>query len=113
MRFSFTLTTWLRLCRRPRERPLTLPQQNVQRAHLGWVPCYPPGWLRPSQGETMFRRISRTRQALAAAAAVAALALAACGGGGGGTSGTGTLSMSLTDAPACGFDQVNVTITDI
>ncbi|MGE5115421.1 MAG: DUF4382 domain-containing protein [Betaproteobacteria bacterium] len=61
----------------------------------------------------MFRRISRTRQALAAAAAVAALALAACGGGGGGTSGTGTLSMSLTDAPACGFDQVNVTITDI
>ncbi|HSN32689.1 MAG TPA: DUF4382 domain-containing protein, partial [Ideonella sp.] len=61
----------------------------------------------------MFRRISRTRQALAVAAAAAALALAACGGGGGGTSGTGTLQMSLTDAPPCGYDNVFVTIAKV
>ncbi len=43
-----------------------------------------------------------------------ALALAACGGGGGdgssSTSNTGTLSVSMTDAPACGFDHVFVTV---
>lgn len=43
-------------------------------------------------------------------------ALSACGGGGGGggsgtaSSGSGTLAVSLTDAPACGFDAVNVTV---
>lgn len=43
--------------------------------------------------------------------------LAACGGGGGGDSSvsvpapnTGTLRISLTDAPACGFDKVYVTV---
>lgn len=45
---------------------------------------------------------------------VAALALGACGGGGGSAgSGSGTLQLSLTDAPACGFDAVNVTITGL
>ena len=50
---------------------------------------------------------------------VAAAALAACGGGGGGDAGqpsvstTGTLRVSLTDAPACGFEQVNVSIERI
>ncbi|MDE2398718.1 MAG: DUF4382 domain-containing protein [Burkholderiales bacterium] len=45
---------------------------------------------------------------------VAALALGACGGGGGSSgSGSGTLQLSLTDAPACGFDAVNVTITGL
>lgn len=46
--------------------------------------------------------------------------LAGCGGGGGSTSSTptpstqtGTLQVSLTDAPACGFDQVNVTVSKI
>ncbi|MDQ1813736.1 DUF4382 domain-containing protein [Massilia sp. CCM 9210] len=62
----------------------------------------------------------------------AALALTACGGGGGnpginrpGGSGngtttppalggtSGTLNVSLTDAPACGFDAVNVTISKV
>ncbi|MDQ1922222.1 DUF4382 domain-containing protein [Massilia pseudoviolaceinigra] len=62
----------------------------------------------------------------------AALALTACGGGGGspganrtGGSGngnttppalggtTGTLDVSLTDAPACGFDAVNVTVSKV
>ena len=36
--------------------------------------------------------------------------LAACGGGGGGSQGTGTLGVSMTDAPACGYDAVNVTV---
>ena len=52
------------------------------------------------------------RTSTAAACAAATLLLAACGGGGGdaGTSGTGTLRASLTDAPSCGYDAVNVTI---
>lgn len=47
------------------------------------------------------------------AAAGLALVLSACGGGGGGTGGTGTLQMSLTDAPACGYDHVYVTISQL
>ncbi len=41
--------------------------------------------------------------------------LAACGGGGGGNSSaeTGTLKVALTDAPACGYDAVNVTIQKV
>jgi hypothetical protein len=44
--------------------------------------------------------------------------LAACGGGGGGDgssggSNTGTLRLALTDAPACGYDAVNVTVQKI
>ncbi|MET0210133.1 MAG: DUF4382 domain-containing protein [Burkholderiaceae bacterium] len=42
--------------------------------------------------------------------------VAACGGGGGigGTGGTlGTLRMSITDAPSCGYDEVNVTIEKV
>lgn len=46
-----------------------------------------------------------------------ALLATACGGGGGGISGTGaqmgTLKLALTDAPACGFDAVNVTIEKV
>jgi hypothetical protein len=41
------------------------------------------------------------------------LLVAGCGGGsggGGGIGGTGLMRVSLTDAPACGYDQVNVTI---
>lgn len=41
-----------------------------------------------------------------------ALLLAGCGGGGG-SSAPGTLGVSLTDAPACGFDAVNVTVTKV
>lgn len=41
--------------------------------------------------------------------------LAACGGGGGSasTEGSGTLRLALTDAPACGYDAVNVTIEKV
>jgi hypothetical protein len=46
---------------------------------------------------------------LAAAGAAAAIVLAACGGGSS-DPGTGTLRVALTDAPACGYDAVNVTI---
>ncbi len=44
----------------------------------------------------------------------AAATLAACGGGGGGDSAPkGTLGVSMTDAPACGFDAVNVTVSKV
>jgi hypothetical protein len=42
--------------------------------------------------------------------------VAGCGGGGsgdGGASGSGTLGISLTDAPACGFDAVSVTVSKV
>ena len=41
--------------------------------------------------------------------ALAVAGLAACGGGGG-DGGSGSLRLALTDAPACGYDAVNVTI---
>lgn len=37
--------------------------------------------------------------------------VAACGGGN--TGGTGIIGVSLTDAPACGFDAVNVTVAKV
>lgn len=54
-----------------------------------------------------------------AVSAAATLLLTACGGGGGSSSGTsntsgnGTLRLALTDAPACGFDAVNVTVQKV
>jgi len=57
---------------------------------------------------------------LLAGSALIATALVACGGGGGSggstpttTASTGTLSVALTDAPACGFDSVNVTVNKV
>jgi len=54
------------------------------------------------------------RSTAALAALAAALSLAACGGGGGGIGGTGastgTMHFAMTDAPACGYDEVNITI---
>lgn len=44
---------------------------------------------------------------------VLAALVAGCGGGGGGASAPGTLGVSLTDAPACGFDAVNVTVNKV
>lgn len=63
---------------------------------------------------TTFKRFS-----LATTSAIAAAALVACGGGGGDPGSTpppstmGTISASLTDAPACGFDAVNVTVSKV
>ena len=45
--------------------------------------------------------------------ACAALVLGACGGGGGGGTPTGTLAVHMTDAPACGFDHVYVTVSQV
>jgi hypothetical protein len=53
---------------------------------------------------------------LIAAVVIAAGAslVAGCGGGGGGIGGTGspegTMRLSITDAPACGYNEVNITI---
>lgn len=55
----------------------------------------------------------------AALAGFVLVGLAACGGGGGGTTdassadGSGTLRLAMTDAPACGFNAVNVTVDRI
>lgn len=45
-------------------------------------------------------------------ASLLAALVAGCGGGGG-SSTSGTLGVSLTDAPACGFDAVNVTVSKV
>jgi hypothetical protein len=59
---------------------------------------------------------------LLAGSVIAAISLTACGGGGGGSGDSaapapvataGTLKVSLTDAPACGFDAVNVTVNKV
>ena len=58
-------------------------------------------------------RFSKLGTGCGAVAAAAAL-LAACGGGGGGsTEAQGTLRMAITDAPACGFEKVYVTVDRI
>jgi hypothetical protein len=57
-----------------------------------------------------------TSRIMAAGSVVLALLLASCGGGGGiGGTGmdTGTLRVKLTDAPACGFNEVNVTVLKV
>jgi hypothetical protein len=41
------------------------------------------------------------------------LLIAGCGSDGGGSSQPGTLGISMTDAPACGFDAVNVTVSKV
>lgn len=49
----------------------------------------------------------------ALAAAAIAVLLAACGGGGSSSNAPGTLRVALTDAPACGYDEVNVTVQKV
>ncbi len=49
-----------------------------------------------------------------ASAAALLIGLSACGGGGdGGISGTGVMRLSITDAPACGYDHVYVTVEKV
>ena len=64
--------------------------------------------------------IKLTRISLATSTVLAAAALVACGGGGGGNdspapapSPMGTVRASLTDAPACGYDEVNITVVKV
>jgi hypothetical protein len=47
------------------------------------------------------------------AALVLAAFVAGCGGGSGDGGGSGTLGVSLTDAPACGFNAVNVSVSKV
>lgn len=56
-----------------------------------------------------------TRRNISLVASLSAAGLlAACGGGGGESAQTqGTLSVAMTDAPACGYDAVNVTVNKI
>ena len=60
---------------------------------------------------------SLTLRVSAALTSVIAVGIAACGGGGSGSgpdaSATGTLRLSLTDAPACGYDNVWVTVEKV
>jgi hypothetical protein len=65
---------------------------------------------------------SLAKKCLIASAIASIGVLSACGGGGGGTGTSipvpppaqfGTLKVGLTDAPACGFDQVNVTVSKV
>lgn len=55
----------------------------------------------------------RRRAVLAALAISAALVVGACGGGVTTSTAQGTLRVALTDAPACGFDHVYVTVERI
>jgi hypothetical protein len=41
------------------------------------------------------------------------VSVAGCGSDGGGSTQPGTLGVSLTDAPACDFDEVNVTVSKV
>lgn len=51
---------------------------------------------------------------LAGAALLTGLSLlSGCGGGGGDSSPTGTLSLSITDQPACGYDNVFITVEKV
>lgn len=64
----------------------------------------------------LFRSTPRLATGLAALSLAAVLS--ACGGGGGsdgtgGTASSGTLRVALTDAPSCGFDEVNVTVQKV
>lgn len=59
--------------------------------------------------------LTKFKAALGAAAVLLA-GLSGCGGGGGGDggiSGTGVMRMSITDAPACGYDAVYITIEKV
>ena len=58
------------------------------------------------------KRFNLTRMATLLLTLFMALVMAGCGGSSTGT-GTGTLGVSLTDAPACGFDAVNVTVSKV
>ena len=49
----------------------------------------------------------------AALTSMIAVGIVACGGGGTDVSATGTLRLSLTDAPACGYDSVWVTVEKV
>jgi hypothetical protein len=59
-------------------------------------------------------KIRNITTALGVSAVALLIGLTGCGGGGdGGISGTGVMRLSLTDAPACGYDEVNITVEKV
>lgn len=60
-----------------------------------------------------FDNYSKSKSLAWLTASLLAVLVTGCGGGGGGGSAPGTLGVSLTDAPACGFDAVNVTVVKV
>jgi hypothetical protein len=58
---------------------------------------------------------SKTTLSIAMLALASALSLVGCGGGGSAaaTDSNGTVAFSMTDAPACGYDHVNVTVEKV
>ena len=78
--------------------------------------CAATGFKSQPGGHTTIERKARIMKKLfhstpfkAVIGATALAALAACGGGDD-SGGQGTLRLAMTDAPACGFDAVNVTV---
>lgn len=61
---------------------------------------------------TLLRSAALRRTCFFSTTALAAAALVACGGGGGSTA-QGTLRLALTDAPACGYDHVYITVDKV
>jgi hypothetical protein len=59
-----------------------------------------------------FHNYSKSKPQAWLMASLLTVLVAGCGGGGGGAA-TGTLGVSMTDAPACGFDKVNVTVIKV
>ena len=57
--------------------------------------------------------LDKTRLPLVAALAAATVVLGCGGGSDAPSGGTGTVRVSLTDAPACGYDEVNVTVSKV
>ncbi len=63
-----------------------------------------------------FDHYSKSKSLAWLMASLFAVLVAGCGGGGGGGDAAptpGTLGVSLTDAPACGYDAVNVTVVKV
>ncbi len=73
----------------------------------------------PCSGKTATMKNLKKTLGWSALAVLSAVVLTACGGGGGSATATtpsgnsGTLRLALTDAPACGYDAVNVTIQKV
>jgi hypothetical protein len=63
---------------------------------------------------TTLRKFSASTHSRWTALGLACATLVACGGGGGGSTGEqGTLKLAMTDAPACGYEHVYVTVTKV
>ena len=104
--FVTVIDSTRRAATRSRGQSLTVPHGITENLQLAAVFMY---LSRPSCS-TLIRRIT------VALTSMIAVGIAACGGGGSSgpdASATGTLRLSLTDAPACGYDNVWVTVEKV